>query len=86
MSIVDEVRRALQPMIDQGLVHAVQIAVAASYQPRPDPNPHEAITVMVNADDPEAHRVDIEKLLLQAGLKVDLRLQKNPSRAREDRS
>jgi hypothetical protein len=35
---------------------------------------------MVNADNPEAHRVDIMKLVLQAGLKVELRLQPNPSR------
>jgi hypothetical protein len=74
MSIHDEVGRALQPLVDQGLVQIVQAGGV------PDPGQHESVTVMVNADDPEAHRVDIMKLVLQAGLKVELRLQPNPSR------
>jgi hypothetical protein len=73
MSIHDEVRSALQPLVDQGLVHMVQAGEA------PNPGQHESVTVMVNADDPEAHRVDIMKLVLQAGLKVELRLQPKPS-------
>ncbi len=77
MTIQDEVRGALQPLIDQGLVHMVQASGEV-----PNPGQHESFTVMVNADNPEAHRVDIMKLVLQAGLKVELRLQPNPSRPR----
>ncbi|HYP12795.1 MAG TPA: hypothetical protein VEQ63_02640 [Bryobacteraceae bacterium] len=77
MSIVDEVRSALQPLIDQRLVHIVQAGEGV-----PNPGQHETVTVMVNADDPEAHRVDIMKLVLQAGLKVELNLQPNSSRPR----
>lgn len=76
MSIQDEVRRTLQPLVDQGLVHMVQAGEA------PNPGQHESVTVMVNADDPEAHRVDIMKLVLQAGLKLELRLESDPSRRR----
>ena len=82
MSIVDEVRSALQPMIDQGLVHTVQAGPSAPDGGVPNPSRHEAITVLVNADDPEAHRVDIMKLVLQAGLKVELQPEPNPSRLR----
>jgi hypothetical protein len=46
----------------------------------PNPGQPVTVTVTVNADDAEAHRVDIMKLVLQAGLKVELRLQPNPSR------
>jgi hypothetical protein len=77
MTVQDEVRGALQPLIDQGLVHMVQTSGEVT-----DPGQHESVTVMVNADDPEVHRIDIMKLVLQAGLKVELRLQPNPSRPR----
>ncbi len=83
MSIQDEVRRALQPLIDQGLVHMVAAGSCAAYGGGPNASQHPAITVMVNADNPEAHRVDIMKLVLQAGLKVELHLQPNPSRTRK---
>jgi hypothetical protein len=75
MTIQNEVRSALQPLIDQGLVHMVQAGGGV-----PNPGQHESVAVTVNADNPEAHRVDIMKLVLQAGLKVELRLQPNPSR------
>jgi hypothetical protein len=75
MTTQDEVRSALQPLIDQGLVHMVQASGGV-----PNPGQHESVTVMVNADNPEVHRVDIMKLVLQAGLKVELSLQPNPSR------
>ncbi len=81
MSIVDDVRRALQPLIDQGLVHDVQWGAVAAYENILDPAAHLPVMVLVNANDPEAHRVDIMKLILQAGLKVDLRLHSNPLRA-----
>ena len=80
MSIYDEIHRALQPLIDQGLVHTILPGAPAAAGSVPHPSQHPAVTVMVNADDPEAHRVDITKLLLQAGLKVELRLHPNPSR------
>ena len=80
MSIYDEIHRALQPLIDQGLVHTILPGAPATPGGEPHPSQHPAVTVMVNADDPEAHRVDITKLLLQAGLKVELRLHPNPSR------
>ncbi len=80
MSICDEVHNALKPLIDQGLVHTVQPGSFAAYGGVPDPGQHVPVTVMVNADNPEAHRVDIMKLVLQAGLKVELRLQPNPLR------
>lgn len=35
MSIADEVRRALQPLIDQGLVHNVQPGSFATYSGAP---------------------------------------------------
>jgi hypothetical protein len=75
MTIQNEVRSALQPLIDQGLVHMVQAGGGV-----PNPGQPVTVTVTVNADDAEAHRVDIMKLVLQAGLKVELRLQPNPSR------
>jgi hypothetical protein len=81
MSIVDEVRSALQPLIDQGVIHSVQPNTSATYSGASNQGEHVTIAVMVNADDPEPHRVDIMKLVLQAGLKVDLRLHPNPSRA-----
>ncbi len=80
MSIQDEVRRALQPLINQGLVHMVEAGSCAAYDAVSNPSQHPAITVMVNAEDPEAHRVDIMKLVLQAGLKVELQLEPNLSR------
>jgi len=80
MSLQDEVSRALQPLIDQGLVHMVRAEPSAANGADPDPGQHVPVTVVVNADDPEGHRVDIMKLVLQAGLKVQLHLQPNPSR------
>ena len=77
MSIHNEVRRALQPLIDQGLVHMVQAGGASN------PGQHESVTVIVNADHPEAARVDIVKLVMQAGLKVELRLEPNRSQPRD---
>lgn len=79
MSIEDEVRRALQPLIDQGLVDAVQVEASARYDGAPRAGPHSKATVVVNTDHPETHRVDLMKLLLQAGLKVELNLQPNPA-------
>jgi hypothetical protein len=76
------VGRALQPLIDQGLVHLVQAGLSIPDGGVPHPSRHELITVLVSADDPEAHRVDIMKLVLQAGLKVELHLQPSPSRSR----
>jgi hypothetical protein len=81
MSIEDEVRRALQPLIDQGLVDTVQVEPSARYDGVPRAGPHSKATVVVNTDNPETHRVDLMKLLLQAGLKVELNLQPNPSRS-----
>ncbi len=80
MSIYDEIYHALQPLIAQGLVHTILPGAPAPDDGVPNPSQHPAVTVMVNADDPEAHRVDMTKLLLQAGLKVELRLHPNPSR------
>ncbi|HEX2554611.1 MAG TPA: hypothetical protein VHL98_12990 [Microvirga sp.] len=81
MNILDEVRQALRPMIDQGLVQTVQQGPFATYDGGLTPT-HGSVKVLVNADDPEAHRVDIMKLLLQAGLKVELSLGTNPLRPR----
>jgi len=72
LSLQDDVRHALQPLIDQGLVRRVD---AEAHSGECAPGQPDPVTVIVNADDPEAHRVDIIKLILQAGLKVDLRLQ-----------
>jgi hypothetical protein len=82
MNIQDEVRRALQPSIVQGLVQGVGGMVFAGYDGVPSPGQHPTVLVVVNADNPEAHRVDITKPALQAGLKVELSLQPNPSRSR----
>ncbi len=79
MNILDEVRRTLQPLIDQGVVHLVEQGPFARDDGGLTPT-HGAVNVLVNADDPEAHRVNIIKLLLQAGLKVELSLGANPSR------
>ncbi len=79
MSIEDEVRRALQPLIDQGLVDTVHVEPSARYDGAPRAGPHSKATVVVNTDNPETHRVDLIKLLLQAGLKVELNLQPNPA-------
>lgn len=78
MELVDGIRRALQPMMDKGQVHSVLPGPFASYQGGLTPT-HQPVTVLVNADDPEAHRVDITKLVLQAGLKVELNLRSNPA-------
>jgi hypothetical protein len=82
MNLEDEVRRALQPLIDQGLVNIIQADASTGNGAEPDPGQHQPITVLVNADDPEPHRVEIMKLVLQAGLKVDLHLKPNASRSR----
>ena len=82
MTICDEVHNALKPLIDQGLVHMVQPGSFAAYNGEPNAGRHVPVTVMVNADNPEEHHVDIMRLVLQAGLKVELRLQPNPSRPR----
>jgi hypothetical protein len=81
MSIVDEARQALQPLIDQRLVHAVHAGQFAAFSGSDLGQPM-VITVLVNVDDPESYRVDIMKLLLQAGLKVEVRLHPNPLRPR----
>jgi hypothetical protein len=81
MSLQDEVRRALQPLIDEGLVHTVEAESSVADGGGHNPGQQVPVTVLLNADDPEAHRVDIMKLILQAGLKVDLRLLPNPSRS-----
>jgi hypothetical protein len=83
MTLHDEVRQALEPLIDQGLVYAVQAGPLPASRGASDLGHHEAVTVIVNADDPEAHRVDIMKLMLQAGLKAELSLQPNLARPRE---
>ena len=82
MSIEDEVRRALQPLINQGFVHTARARSFAAYGGVPNQGKLVTVTVMVNADDPQAYHVDIIKLVLQAGLKVELRLRPNPSRSR----
>jgi hypothetical protein len=79
MSMEDALQRALQPLIDQGVVISVHVEPSARYEGAPREGPHSKATVLVNADDPETHRVDIMKLVLQAGLKLELNLQPNPS-------
>ena len=64
-------------------LHAVQAGPFRASRGASDPGHHEAVTVIVNADDPEAHRVDIMKLMLQAGVKAELSLQPNLARLRE---
>jgi hypothetical protein len=77
----DRVRRALQPLIDQGLVDTVQVEPSARYDRAPRAGSHSKATVVVNTDNTETHRVDIMKLLLQAGSEVELNLQPNPSQS-----
>ena len=80
MDTVDEVRRALRPLISRGLVHDVVPGPFVRYEGGLTPSQPPLIKVLVNADDPEEHRAAITKLVRQAGWGVDLSLFPNPLR------
>jgi CTP:molybdopterin cytidylyltransferase MocA len=40
-----------------------------------------SVTVLVNGDDPETYRAEVERLVREAGLNVTLSVKPNPARA-----
>jgi hypothetical protein len=77
MDLIEQVRAALKPLSDKGLVHDVQMGAFASYGSglRPyDP----AVAVFMNVPDPESYQEEADRLVQAAGLRVELQLHRNP--------
>ena len=82
MSILDDVRRALQSLIDQGIVHEVHVVPHATNGPGTLMPGQVNVSAQINAPNPEGHREEILRHLERAGLrKVNLILHPNYSRA-----
>jgi hypothetical protein len=63
----DEVRRALQPMIDAGVIHTL-IFSSATYGSGTPMSEEVFVSAIINAPNPEDHRQEIERLLKDAGI------------------
>ena len=71
MSKEDDIRRALQPMIDRGVVHSVGMGGRPLTQPGGPVLQTEPIAIDVNGRlgvDPESYRPEIDDLLQKAGI------------------
>ena len=73
----DEVRRALQPMIDRRTVHLVQPGAFATLDNIGAPGQRPRVSVLLN-DDSEANREEACRLVREAGLDVELAFGPNP--------
>ena len=83
--LIDDVRRALQPLIDKGIVLDVQEALSgARYDTGGLQSEKGTFTVIVAGSDPEARRPGITALLHQAGLmdKITVSFQTKPASPR----
>ena len=68
MNLEDDVRRALKPLIDRGLVVDVQWGVQAGHV-EGGPVPQKVIIELtVDAADPEQHRAEVNRAIEDAGL------------------
>ena len=70
MSLLDDVRRVLQPMIDEGIIVDIEESRSSGIYELPDASrpPLEPIAVIIPADDRESYRPRIVELLADAGL------------------
>ncbi len=76
MSIVDDVRDALKPL--GNVVHDVLPGAFASYEGALVPT-GTSVAILLNIDDPESYRHEIERLLREAGpTEIRLTLHANP--------
>jgi hypothetical protein len=81
MPLDEDVRAALRPLDDQGLVHLVEVDVSLAAHVGAPPNPlaTTAVTIVLNTLDPEAHREQIEHLVHANGIRnVELVLKTHP--------
>ncbi len=81
MSLVDDVSRALKPLYDRGVVHMVHPGFFGVSEGVGNSQGERSVTVLVNGDDPEAYRAEVERLVREAGLNVTLSVKPNPARA-----
>ena len=77
MSLIDDVRRALQPLMERGIVIDVRWGAQAGVPEK------KIFLVTIDAPDPESQRAEIERLIEEAGLadRVLAHLHWNPQRA-----
>ncbi len=74
MSKEDEVRRALQPMIDAGVIQNL-IFSSATYGSGTPMSEEAFVSAIINAPNPKDHRQEIERRLKDAGtMEVNLTL------------
>jgi hypothetical protein len=80
MAIDQDVRAALKPLDDQGLIHLVEVdASLVGVGASPNPLATTGVMMRLNTLDPEAHREEIEHLLHEHGLtNIELLLKTNP--------
>ena len=76
MGLIEEVDRALQPLIAKGIVIAVEPGPNGQDGVQNPPRP--GVSVTLDCPDPESHRTQIERLLQEAGLAGRVRLVLNP--------
>jgi hypothetical protein len=79
MSTNDDVRRALKPLIEKGIIHEAHIIPHASYGPGTVLPEQVNVSALVNAVDPEEHREEVLRLLKEAGIAMgQANLHRNP--------
>jgi hypothetical protein len=80
MDLDHDVRAALKPLDDEGLIDLVEVdASLVGVGATPNPLATMGIMIRLNTLDPEAHREEIEHLLHEHGLKnIEVVLETNP--------
>ena len=81
MSAVEDVRRALKPLIDREVVMMVHNCSFAMTEGAPNFQERLRIAVAIDDDAPERYRGEAEALVQKEGIDVDLHLKGYASRA-----
>ena len=80
MTLDQDLRSALKPLDDQGLIHLIEVdASLVGTGEVPNPLATMGIMILLNTVDPEAHREEIEHLLHAHGMtNIEVVLESNP--------
>jgi|tagenome__1003787_1003787.scaffolds.fasta_scaffold20670751_2 hypothetical protein len=80
MTLDQDLRAALKPLDDQGLIHLVEVNTSlVGTGEFPNPLATTGVMILLNTVDPEAHREEIEHLLHAHGItNIEVVLESNP--------
>jgi hypothetical protein len=80
MTLDQDLRSALKPLDDQGLIHLIEVdASLVGTGEFPNPLATTAVMILLNTVEPEAHREEIEHLLHAHGMtNIEVVLESNP--------